>query len=1034
MVNWEKKNAEFKSKFLNFLFKSRISPYISYIIRDLKNKFKEIPLSLDLTKQHHISIQFFGFTAPKSYGLWYSEDIVDKIIEPSFSKALYYLDQVNFSSFQFTGLDTENYVALEEKYPEELSDIHQKYIDGTWNIDGGNWTLFDPIFANGESIIRQRLIAQRFNARNFQNLSSVAWVHNFLYLPANLPQILLKTGANFLFLTNDVDYGRNKLPFVHFSWIGQDNSEILTSRGFSLPLKPSEITHFANSSRQLNQAAIKKKIIFDHTNNRAYIESNLSDQIIPNIAIAYGNHSKESGVLLKELIHTTIWEEKNLCRNTNPTKYFQTLDQSESVREKLIPLWKDNINFSSLDYSTSGIVPFRETLRTIQLLFYQTEFLSLLSGLLGREHFQEEITKDWEVFLSQQNISLHQEIIEIEIYKEVLKKQQSIIYHLASGQENALMNIIHSLREKTKMDYFTVLNSCGWPRDGYFFIPSKNFNQILTNNQQALTTQIVKFSSYNPNRETMFETKSMSNFDFFYDRKHLNQELETYNQIDKNNQINRFTQSEMHNISQKPTQIADLEEEMDHHPYIGYETLDKSRSSMLLAYIPNKSAIPAFGMRNFMFVHGSGGSEKFKKQNNLMHESESIIEIETPYFSLKVSKSTGIIEILKKTSDFELSKFPENLASKEQKLTKSNSKLKIYIEMTDLSKSKKNIEDLIYPITPSEVELLEMGPLRFTFTVKYHNSLQKSKFQARISYYYQDSKVLGEIFCDWYEKKYSLNMIIESQSSDISPEWICGEPFGEELWDLEEKFENLSDLKQKPIRTIPFQDYFYSDEIIFYAQNLRGFQIHPESPQRIVIPLISSKKFAKSNRNILEPVDDLLSEFQNSYSNFGFHRFSWALEFNFHKTSDIILKNAIEYNRPLLTCSSNALHSEISFFSLDTPSVVITSIKECEQFMREAPDWFYHASMGELPFIIRVMEISDIEHKVGNSVPCQLHINESITIKKAIEVDHLERIKHNGIQNSDVIWNEKTRTINFTIRPKEIKSILVIGKIPLENE
>ena len=93
--------------------------------------------------------------------------------------------------------------------------------------------------------------------------------------------------------------------------------------------------------------------------------------------------------------------------------------------------------------------------------------------------------------------------------------------------------------------------------------------------------------------------------------------------------------------------------------------------------------------------------------------------------------------------------------------------------------------------------------------------------------------------------------------------------------------------------------------------------------------------------------------------------------------------------------------------------------------MRDAPDWFYNPGMAELAFIIRCVEYD------GKQTNCEISVSRKLNIKKVLEVDLLERIKNNGIINSDVEYNEGK--LKFSINPYEIKSILVIGRIPLEE-
>ena len=190
------------------------------------------------------------------------------------------------------------------------------------------------------------------------------------------------------------------------------------------------------------------------------------------------------------------------------------------------------------------------------------------------------------------------------------------------------------------------------------------------------------------------------------------------------------------------------------------------------------------------------------------------------------------------------------------------------------------------------------------------------------------------------------------------------------------------------------------------------------------LSLLNSTKLPDPDKSIIILDDDFA--YRSKYNDWGFHRIPWAFEFYSESKEKVeILKNATEYNVPMILVPTNAVHESISFFQIDQSNVLITSIKEIEEYLRDAPDWFYNPGMAELAFIIRCVEYD------GKHTNCEISVSQKINIKKVLEVDLLERIKNNGIVDSDLEYSEKK--IKFSINPYEIKSILVIGRIPLEE-
>jgi len=94
--------------------------------------------------------------------------------------------------------------------------------------------------------------------------------------------------------------------------------------------------------------------------------------------------------------------------------------------------------------------------------------------------------------------------------------------------------------------------------------------------------------------------------------------------------------------------------------------------------------------------------------------------------------------------------------------------------------------------------------------------------------------------------------------------------------------------------------------------------------------------------------------------------------------------------------------------------------------MREAPNWFYKPSMAELAFILRCVEFEGIECR------CSILLHPMVAIKEAREVDMLERVAQQSITPGELKM-EKNQ-LSFFMQPYEIKSIMVITRVPLEEE
>ena len=97
--------------------------------------------------------------------------------------------------------------------------------------------------------------------------------------------------------------------------------------------------------------------------------------------------------MIKYLVNPMILEDKNCISNSPMLKIFKEL---KPYQERL-PIWDDEFYSESLEGSLTSIGMIKENNHTSEILFHQAEILSVLSGLLGREHFQDEFNKDWKI-------------------------------------------------------------------------------------------------------------------------------------------------------------------------------------------------------------------------------------------------------------------------------------------------------------------------------------------------------------------------------------------------------------------------------------------------------------------------------------------------------------------------------------------------------------------------------------------------------------------------------------------------------------
>lgn len=123
---------------------------------------------------------------------------------------------------------------------------------------------------------------------------------------------------------------------------------------------------------------------------------------------------------------------------------------------------------------------------------------------------------------------------------------------------------------------------------------------------------------------------------------------------------------------------------------------------------------------------------------------------------------------------------------------------------------------------------------------------------------------------------------------------------------------------------------------------------------------------------------------------------------------------------------TNAVHDSFSFISIQPSNVTLSWIKEIEPYIREAPEWFYKPTMGELAIIIRCQELC------GIATQAQVSFHEIFDIHEIQQVDFLEHVAHQYVDPSPFTLDENV--LEFSLKPHECKNFMIIVKIPLEDQ
>ncbi len=171
------------------------------------------PGVLYLVPQSHIDVVW----------LWrFDPETIHRCCKPTFTRATDNL--ARFPEYVFCQDQVPLYEATERVYPELFGKIERYIREGRWEIAGGMYVEPEGGESGGEALVRQCLLGKRYFRARFGVDVTTCWQADAWSHPAQLPQILAKSGMDaFMF-------HRGSLGEHLFYWEAPDGSRVLACK------------------------------------------------------------------------------------------------------------------------------------------------------------------------------------------------------------------------------------------------------------------------------------------------------------------------------------------------------------------------------------------------------------------------------------------------------------------------------------------------------------------------------------------------------------------------------------------------------------------------------------------------------------------------------------------------------------------------------------------------------------------------------------------------------------------------------------
>ena len=409
-----------------------------------------------------LSVHSIGQSHIDAAWRWRVAQTHDKVYK-TWSNAIKHMEL--FPGFTFSGSAPQYYEWILNDHPELFEKIREREKEGRWEIVGGQWVEPDGNMPDGESMVRQRLLGQRFYLEHFGKISEVGWMLDSFGYNRNYPQIMARSGAKYMWTSKLTWNDTTVFPFHNFWWQSPDGSRVLTH---ICPISPGplyfpfqELGKYKHT-RYLIKPGVELRA--DYSTRPEEIEAALSGDWLNEIGVFYGWGDGGHGPRKTEIRVQRELVKKGYSKFSTGLEFFR---QIEKCGDRL-PVWDDEMY---LEYhrgvlTTQSWIK-RANRRTEQEL-RSAETLRSVLYFLNVKYPYEQLKDLWKLALLNQFHDILPGCSIVEVFEDA-KKDYARIFAATREITHAGMNeLARRIRIKPDRgeDAVVVWNALPWQRSG----------------------------------------------------------------------------------------------------------------------------------------------------------------------------------------------------------------------------------------------------------------------------------------------------------------------------------------------------------------------------------------------------------------------------------------------------------------------------------------------------------------------------------------------------------------------------------------
>lgn len=348
-----------------------------------------------------------------------------------------------YPDYVFGASQPQLYDWMKSHYPKLYDQIKERVREGRWEPQGAMWVESDTNVPGGESLVRQILYGKRYFQQEFGLEMRTLWMPDVFGYSASLPQLLRKSGVDYM-MTQKLSWSEyNRHPHHSFLWEGIDGSTVLTHM-------PPEDTY--------NSPAAPRSII---KAEREYLDKNVSSHALMLFGIGDGGGGPGEEHLER------LAREKNLLGLAPVTqepswKFFERLNEERDHFQT----WRGELYLEKHQGTLTSQARNKRYNRKMEKALRELEFAAVLAAQLGKPYPSEKLETLWkEVLLYQFHDILPGSSIK-RVYDESLIRYEELLQQTeAMITETHRYLAGHISTSEVDEKGIVVFNSLPWERE-----------------------------------------------------------------------------------------------------------------------------------------------------------------------------------------------------------------------------------------------------------------------------------------------------------------------------------------------------------------------------------------------------------------------------------------------------------------------------------------------------------------------------------------------------------------------------------------